>query len=51
MRPKTRQEVIRTPPEAIELTRRLAADHTNAQIAERAQRRRAEHRHRRPVQG
>jgi DNA invertase Pin-like site-specific DNA recombinase len=34
-RPKTRQEVIRTPAEAIELTRRLAADHTNAQIAER----------------
>jgi hypothetical protein len=34
-RPKTRQEVIRTPAEAIELTRRLAPDHTNAQIAER----------------
>jgi excisionase family DNA binding protein len=33
-RPKTRQEAIRTPTEAIELTRRLAADHTNAQIAE-----------------
>ena len=33
-RPKTRAEVIRTPAEAIELTRRLAADHTNAQIAE-----------------
>lgn len=33
-RPKTRQEVIRTPSEAIELTRRLAPDHTNAQIAE-----------------
>ena len=33
-RPKTRQEVIRTPAEAIELIRRLAADHTNAQIAE-----------------
>jgi DNA invertase Pin-like site-specific DNA recombinase len=33
-RPKTRQEVIRTPAEAIELTRRLASDHTNAQIAE-----------------
>ena len=33
-RPKTRQEAIRTPAEAIELTRRLAADHTNAQIAE-----------------
>ena len=33
-RPKTRQEVIRTPAEAIELTRRLAATHTNAQIAE-----------------
>jgi transposase-like protein len=32
-RPKTRQEVIRTPSEAIELTRRLAPDHTNAQIA------------------
>jgi DNA invertase Pin-like site-specific DNA recombinase len=34
-RPKTRQEVIRTPAEAIELTRQLAATHTNAQIAER----------------
>jgi DNA invertase Pin-like site-specific DNA recombinase len=34
-RPKTRQEVIRTPAEAIELTRRLAPDHTNTQIAER----------------
>jgi DNA invertase Pin-like site-specific DNA recombinase len=33
-RPNTRQEVIRTPAEAIELTRRLAATHTNAQIAE-----------------
>ena len=33
-RPKTRQEVIRTPSEAIELTRRLAPDHTNAQIAQ-----------------
>jgi DNA invertase Pin-like site-specific DNA recombinase len=33
-RPKTRQEVIRTPSEAIELTRRLAPKHTNAQIAE-----------------
>ena len=33
-RPKTRQEVIRTPAAAIELTRRLAPDHTNAQIAE-----------------
>jgi transposase-like protein len=33
-RPNTRQEVIRTPSEAIELTRQLAADHTNAQIAE-----------------
>jgi excisionase family DNA binding protein len=33
-RPKTRQEVIRTPAEAIELTRRLASDHPNAQIAE-----------------
>jgi hypothetical protein len=33
-RPKTRQEVIRAPAEAIELTRRLASDHTNAQIAE-----------------
>jgi DNA invertase Pin-like site-specific DNA recombinase len=32
-RPKTRQEVIRTPSEAIELTRRLAPKHTNAQIA------------------
>jgi DNA invertase Pin-like site-specific DNA recombinase len=35
LRPKTRQEVIRTPAEAIELTRRLAQTHTNAQIAER----------------
>lgn len=33
-RPKTRAEVIRTPSEAIELTRHLASDHTNAQIAE-----------------
>ena len=33
-RPNTRQEVIRTPSEAIELTRQLAADHTNAEIAE-----------------
>jgi DNA invertase Pin-like site-specific DNA recombinase len=33
-RPKTRQDVIRTPPEAIELTRRLAPDHPNPQIAE-----------------
>jgi DNA invertase Pin-like site-specific DNA recombinase len=33
-RPKTRQEVIRTPSEAVELTRRLAPDHPNAQIAE-----------------
>ena len=33
-RPKTRQEVIRTPSEAIELTRRVAATTTNAQIAE-----------------
>jgi DNA invertase Pin-like site-specific DNA recombinase len=33
-RPKTRQDVIRTPAEAIELTRHLAPDHTNAQIAE-----------------
>src|SRR4051812_19877066 len=33
-RPKTRAEVIRTPAEAIELTRRLAPEHTNAQIAE-----------------
>jgi DNA invertase Pin-like site-specific DNA recombinase len=37
-RPKTRQEVIRTPAEAIELARRLAADHTNAQIAEQLNR-------------
>jgi hypothetical protein len=37
-RPKTRQEVIRTPAEAIELTRRLASDHTNAQVAERLNR-------------
>jgi DNA invertase Pin-like site-specific DNA recombinase len=34
-RPQTRQEVIRTPPDAIELTRQLAATHTNAQIAQR----------------
>src|ERR1035441_9697433 len=33
-RPKTRQEVIRTPSEAIKLTRRLAPDHPNTQIAE-----------------
>ena len=33
-RPKNHQEVIRTPAAAIELTRRLAADHTNTQIAE-----------------
>jgi excisionase family DNA binding protein len=33
-RPKKRQEVIRTPAEAIELTRQLAPAHTNAQIAE-----------------
>jgi excisionase family DNA binding protein len=33
-RPKTRAEVIRTPAEAIELTRRLAPDYTNPQIAE-----------------
>jgi recombinase/recombinase-like zinc beta ribbon protein/resolvase-like protein/helix-turn-helix protein len=33
-RPKTRQEVTRTPSEAVELTRRLAPDHPNAQIAE-----------------
>ncbi len=33
-RPKARQEVIRTPAEAIDLTRRLAPTHTNAQIAE-----------------
>jgi hypothetical protein len=33
-RPKTRQEVIRTPAEAIELTRCLAPDHTSAQIVE-----------------
>jgi DNA invertase Pin-like site-specific DNA recombinase len=33
-RPKTRAEVVRTPAQAIELTRRLAGDHTNAQIAE-----------------
>jgi hypothetical protein len=37
-RPKTRQEVIRTPAAAIELTRRLASTHTNAQIAERLNR-------------
>jgi DNA-binding CsgD family transcriptional regulator len=34
-RPRLHQDVIRTPAEAIELTRRLAATHTNAQIAER----------------
>ena len=34
-RPSTRQEVIRTPAEAIDLTRQLAATQTNAQIAER----------------
>jgi predicted DNA-binding transcriptional regulator AlpA len=34
-RPKTRAEVTRTAPEAVELTRRLASkQHTNAQIAE-----------------
>jgi hypothetical protein len=33
-RPKTRQEVTRTAPAAIELTGRLAATHINAQIAE-----------------
>jgi len=33
-RPKTRAEVIRTPAAAIELTRRLAPDRTNPQIAE-----------------
>jgi DNA invertase Pin-like site-specific DNA recombinase len=33
-RPKTRAEVVRTPAAAIELTCRLAPDHTNAQIAE-----------------
>jgi DNA invertase Pin-like site-specific DNA recombinase len=33
-RPKTRAEVTRTPPEAVELTRRVAPTHTNAQIAE-----------------
>jgi excisionase family DNA binding protein len=33
-RPKTRAEVTRTAPEAVELTRRLAPEHTNAQIAE-----------------
>jgi DNA invertase Pin-like site-specific DNA recombinase len=33
-RPKTRQEITRTPSEAVELTRRLAPDHPNAQIAE-----------------
>jgi len=32
-RPKTRAEVTRTPSEAVELTRRLASQHTNAQIA------------------
>lgn len=32
-RPQTRAEVTRTPSEAIELTRRLAPTHTNAQIA------------------
>lgn len=34
-RPKKRHEVTRTPAPAVELTRRLAVEHTNAQIAER----------------
>jgi DNA invertase Pin-like site-specific DNA recombinase len=33
-RPKTRGEVTRTPPHAVELTRQLAAAYTNAQIAQ-----------------
>jgi excisionase family DNA binding protein len=33
-RPKTRADVTRTAPEAVELTSRLAPTHTNAQIAE-----------------
>jgi DNA invertase Pin-like site-specific DNA recombinase len=33
-RPKTRADVTRTAPEAVELTSRLASEHTNAQIAE-----------------
>jgi excisionase family DNA binding protein len=33
-RPKRRHEITRTPSPAVELTRRLAADHTNEQIAE-----------------
>jgi excisionase family DNA binding protein len=33
-RPKTRAEVVRTPAETVELTRRLAPDHTNAEIAQ-----------------
>ncbi|MGO9905426.1 MAG: hypothetical protein ACLP4R_18820 [Solirubrobacteraceae bacterium] len=33
-RPKTRAEVTRTPPHAVERIRQLAAQHTNAQIAE-----------------
>jgi hypothetical protein len=33
-RAKTRQELTRTPSEAVELTRRLAPDHPNAQVAE-----------------
>ena len=33
--------MIRTPAEAIELTKRLAGDHTNTQIAEQLERRRA----------
>jgi hypothetical protein len=33
-RPRKRAEVTRTPSPAVELTRRLAAEHTNAQIAE-----------------
>jgi excisionase family DNA binding protein len=38
-RPKTRAEVTRTAPEAVELTRRLASEqHTNAQIAEQLNR-------------
>jgi DNA invertase Pin-like site-specific DNA recombinase len=33
-RPKTRADVTRTAPEVVELTSRLASEHTNAQIAE-----------------
>ena len=50
-RPKTRAEVIRTPSEAIELTRSLAPDHTNLQIAEQLNAAGLHAGTRRPVQG